>query len=66
MGLPGESTVELTKFGCVIFFAGQETRVTNMLFSKNSLHYYEKLCSLDCLGTEERRDDIVIMFTRNF
>ena len=28
-----------------------------MLFSKTSLHDYEKLCSLDCLGIEERRDD---------
>ena len=28
-----------------------------MLFSKTSLHDYEKLCSLHCLGIEERRDD---------
>ena len=28
-----------------------------MLFSKTSLHDYEKLCNLDCLGIEERRDD---------
>ena len=28
-----------------------------MLFSKTSLLDYETLCSLDCLGIEERRDD---------
>ena len=28
-----------------------------MLFSKTFLHDYEKLCSLDCVGTEDRRDD---------
>ena len=27
-----------------------------MLFSKTSLHDYEKRCSLDCLGIEERHD----------
>ena len=36
-----------------------------MLFSKTSLHDYENLCSLDCLGIEERRDDSN-MFTRSF
>ena len=66
VGLPRESVVELTKFGWFIFFPGQETGVTDMLFSKKSLHDYEKLYSLDCLGTEERRDNIVIMFTSNF
>ena len=28
-----------------------------MLFSKTSLNIHEKFWSLDCLGTEERRDD---------
>ena len=31
--------------------------VTNMLFSKISLQDYEKVYNLDCLGTEEKRDD---------
>ena len=47
----------MTKFGRVIVSPGQETGVTNMLFSKTSLHDYEKLCSLDCQDIEERRDD---------
>ena len=53
MGLPEEPTAELTKFEWVIVSPGQETGITNMLFSKTSLHD----CSLDCLGIEERRDD---------
>ena len=57
MGLPGEPIAKLTNFGWVIASPGQETGVTNMLFSKTFLHDYEKLCSLDCVGTEERRDD---------
>ena len=56
VSLPGEPIAELTKFGWVIVSPGQETGITNMLFSKTSLHDYEKLCSLDCLGIEERRD----------
>ena len=53
VGLPGEIIAEWTKFGWVITSPGQETGITNMLFSKTSLHDYEKLCSLDCLGIEE-------------
>ena len=33
-----------------------------MLFSKTSLHDYEKRCSLDCLGIEERRDNSNYVF----
>ena len=58
VGLPGERIGELTKFGWVIFSARQVTGITNMSFSKTLLHDYEKLCSLDCLGIEERLDDI--------
>ena len=57
VGLSGEPIAELTKFGWVIVSSGKETGVTNMLFSKTSLHDYEKLFSLDCLDIEERRDD---------
>ena len=48
---------ELNKIGWVIVSTGHETVVTNMLFPKTSLHDYEKLCSLYCLGIKERRDD---------
>ena len=34
-----------------------------MLFSKTSFHDYEKICSLDCLSTEERRDDSNYIYT---
>ena len=52
-----EPITELTKFGWVIVSTGQETGSTNMLFSKLSLHDYQKLCSLDCLGIEKWCDD---------
>ena len=52
MGLHGKTIAELTNFWWVIVSAQQEAEVTNMLFSKTSLHDYEKLCSLDCLGIE--------------
>ena len=57
MGLPGKLIAELTKFRWVIVSPEQESRVKNMLLSKTSVHNYEKLCSLYCLGIEERRDD---------
>ena len=57
LGLPREPIAESIKFGWVIASPGQETGVANMLFSETSLHDYETLCSLDCLGIEERRDD---------
>ena len=45
MSLPGEPIAELTKLGCVIVSPRQETGMTNMLFSKTSLHDYEKLAA---------------------
>ena len=41
---------------------GQESGLTNMMFSKTSVHYYENLCSLDVLEVKEehvRRDEVV-------
>ena len=52
--LPGKPIAELTKFGWVIVSSGQESGITNILSSRTSLHDYEKRCSLDCLGIEER------------
>ena len=60
--LSGELIAKLTMFGWVIVSPGQEPRIRNMLVSKSSLHDYEKLCSLDCLGIEERRDDTNYVF----
>ena len=57
MGLLGEPIAELVRFQCVIVSPGEGAGVTNMLFPKTSLHDYEKLYGLDCLGIEERRDD---------
>ena len=62
MGRPGEPIAELTKFGWVFASPGEETAVTNMLFSKTSLHDYEKCCSLDCLGFEKGRDNSHYVF----
>ena len=56
MGLPGEPIAELTKLGWVILSPGKENASTNILFTKTSLHDYENLCSLDCLGIEEKHE----------
>ena len=57
VALPVEPIALLTGFGWVVVSPEQETGVTNMLFSKTSLHDYQKLCSLDCQGVEDRRAD---------
>ena len=57
VGVPEEPIAELSKFGCVIVSPRKETGFTNLLFSKTSLHDYEKCFSLNCLSIEERRDD---------
>ena len=53
VGLSGEPIAELTKLGWVILSPGKENASTNILLAKTSLHDYENLCSLDCLGIEE-------------
>ena len=53
-GLPGNPTAELTKLGWVVLLPGKENASTNILFTKTSLHDYENVCSLDCLGIEEK------------
>ena len=55
-GLSGETGVELTKLGWVVLSPGKENAPTNILFTKTSLHDYENLCSLDCLGIEEKHE----------
>ena len=52
VGQPGEPIAELTRLGWVVISPGQESGLTNM-FSKNSVHDYENLCSLDVLGVKE-------------
>ena len=56
MGIPGEPTAKLIKLCWVILSPGREDASTNVLFTKTSLHDYEKLCSLDCLCIEEKHD----------
>ena len=53
LGQPGEPIAELTRLGWVVVFPGQESGLTNMMFSKTSVHDYENLCSLDVLGVKE-------------
>ena len=53
---PREPVVELAKLGWVILLPGQENALTNIFFSKTSLHDYENLCSLDCLGIEKKHE----------
>ena len=57
VGLLGETIAEFNKLWWVIVSPGQETGVTNMLFSITSIHDYEKLWSLDYLGIKERHDN---------
>ena len=66
VGLPGEPIAELTKLGWVILSPGKENASTNILFTKTSLHDYESLCSLDCLGIEEKHEQkTTSLFTGN-
>ena len=53
IGVPGQSVAELTKLGWVVISPVQEYTVTNMRYSKTTVHDYENLCSLNVLGTEE-------------
>ena len=56
VGLPGEPTAELTKLSWDILLPRKENTSTNILFTKTSLRDYENLCSLDCLGVEEKHE----------
>ena len=56
MGIPGEPTAKLIKTMLGYFIAWKRRCSTNILFTKTSLHDYEKLCSLDCLCIEEKHD----------
>ena len=51
--LKGEPVAELTKLEWAVVLPGNNSEVTNLLFSKTSLHDYKNLCSLDCLDIEE-------------
>ena len=53
LGLEGEPVAELTKLGWAVVSPGNNSEVTNLWFSKTSLHNYENLCSLTCLGIEK-------------
>ena len=62
VGQPGEPIAELTRPGWVVISPGQESGMTNMMFSKTLVHDYENLCSLDVLGVKEehvRQDEIM-------
>ena len=56
VGLPGNPIAELTKLDWVVLLPGKENASTNILFTKTSLHDYENLCSLGCLGIEEKHE----------
>ena len=58
----GEVIAELTRLGWVVISPGQGSGLTNMMFSKISVHNYENHCSLNVLGVKEehvRRDEVV-------
>ena len=56
MGPLGEPIAELKKLGWFILLPGKGNASTNILFTKASLHDYENLCSLHCLGIEEKHE----------
>ena len=61
-----EPIAGLTKLGWVILSPGKQNASTNILFTKTSLHAYESLCSLDCLGIEEKHEQkTTSLFTGN-
>ena len=67
VGQPGGPIAELTRLGWVVISPGQESGLTNMMFSKTSIHDYENLHSLDVLGVKEehvRRDEVVYDWLR--
>ena len=53
VGQPGEPIAELTKLGWVVISHGQEASFTKMLFSKTSVHDYDKLCHFDALDAKD-------------
>ena len=44
---------EFKKFGWTIMSPGTDDDFTKMLFTKTSMHDYQKLCDLDVLGLQE-------------
>ena len=54
--LPGEPIAELTKLVWVVLSPGKKNASTNTLFTKTSLHDYKNICSLYCLGIEEKHE----------
>ena len=66
MGLPGTPITEPAKLGWVILSLRKENVSTNVLFTKTSLHDCKNLCSLDCLGIEEKNEkNNEFVFTEN-
>ena len=56
VGILSKPIAEQIKLGWVILLSGKENISTNILSTKMSLHDYENLCSLDCLGVEEKHE----------
>ena len=44
-GQPGKPLVELTRLGWVVVFPGQQSGLTNIMFSKTSVHV-KKICAV--------------------
>ena len=56
MGLPGEPISELKKQVGWFYRLEKKTFQLISFFTKMSLHDYENLCSLDCLGIGEKHE----------
>ena len=55
MGLPGVSTIELTKLDWFIVPLWKGNEIANIL-KHHCMHDYEKPYGWDCLGIEEKHD----------
>ena len=53
VGQTGEPVGEFTKFGWTIMSPGTDDDFTKMLFTKTSMHDYQKLCDLDVFGLQK-------------
>ena len=52
VGQTREPVWEFTKIGWTIMSTGTDDDFTKMLFTKTSMHDYQKLCDLDVLGLQ--------------
>ncbi len=61
VGRSGEPVADLTALGWTIMSPGREGDYNNMFFAKKSVGDFEKLCSLDVLGIEDKPEQDIVL-----